>query len=1272
MCPDTISSLHFNSIRLRFRNCANKPMVVQRTFQLQQTRSSIRFKALDGVIRAINEHGEKVSMSQKCGQLDRHLPEMFGVSKVILESVIFCHQEESSWPLQEGAVLKKRFDDIFEASQYTKALEAIRKLRKSRVQNSKEFQTDLKVLHYKVKAAASIQDQLSQVEDKLKEIEQEQTQLIQNSGALEAAIQVLQQNVKQQEALRTEQQDLSSNIEKNRTDIQRASSKLGDELMKETEKELIDLVENHEMKIEEQQRSYTAIKKDLAIHLEKKETLERDFTKLTQLRGNIEAKVEEQARQLKSTSTFAKELCAKYSLKYPSRMKTSTSLDSQILLDVSDTSKAVQALYTTKREQLVGIENKHRNAEDQITNSLSMIQSKLLHTHEQLEEMENQKVAIDDERRKLEEKLLQSSGSRSSTARDLHVLEHHLKVSQERLESFKKANDLRSVKNDIQSSNNRINTLYFEVDQLDEQIKILRLHERDHIALEAKELEHEGKRKELEEKLTDRTTAIRPFVSIDRVQAFDLDSIRIGIEKCDQQIIQRQEILEQIKMRLGDMERTLQESEASYKHLQQLLASQQAEKRALEQAVSPITEILNDLNGTADMENIDDILAGLEKTYFDAKEKSIRIKSTVSFLKTFRAKGEKDHACPLCQRSMSAQEEARFLQFLSEQTHEDKVTGKILRAEAKEKEAYDRWKSIEANITSWNEWKRLNDSISAKTRESNELHDSTQSLSAELDILRSELDAVLREREQLEMHRRFLGQIQELVEDLCHLSERNTSDRKRLTKAERQVVGAEVGSLAQVHTIRDAKQAEIQEINRHLQSKQNHLQNVQEMLEQLQNDFHAQRQSKLSMEQHRVDHEAAQAKQRALSDREKALCDSIAHLKSQEPKLARNVRDKEKERHAYREQANDQLRALREELAALQEDVHLLDAKADAISTQRKVDVQGELKEVIDKLTTIQTEQSSEIRVLDNLQAQMNEMSEKLSRQENWKRQIQDNLEYHRLRRELDALNTTQSRLQEKIDALPLLQAIQRELSTRESSLSTCKSQIATLDGRKQQLDEQLHDFRVELCSSEFLGIEERHRQKLIQYETTMLAVKDLETYYKALDHSLLQYHSKKIEEINSIIRTLWRITYKGQDIDTIELVSGEDTTETSVTFKAARSYNYRVVMVKGNVSIDMRGRCSAGQKVLAALVIRLALAETFCLNCGILALDEPTTNLDTENKYGLAQAITDIIHARSSQHNFQLICITHDEEFVQMLSRTQMLDGSSPEFYFRISREDM
>ena len=64
----------------------------------------------------------------------------------------------------------------------------------------------------------------------------------------------------------------------------------------------------------------------------------------------------------------------------------------------------------------------------------------------------------------------------------------------------------------------------------------------------------------------------------------------------------------------------------------------------------------------------------------------------------------------------------------------------------------------------------------------------------------------------------------------------------------------------------------------------------------------------------------------------------------------------------------------------------------------------------------------------------------------------------------------------------------------------------------------------------------------------------------------------------------------------------------------------------------DMRGRCSAGQKVLASLVIRLALAETFCINCGILTLDEPTTNLDRANIESLANAINEIIKQRKQQ----------------------------------------
>ncbi len=91
---------------------------------------------------------------------------------------------------------------------------------------------------------------------------------------------------------------------------------------------------------------------------------------------------------------------------------------------------------------------------------------------------------------------------------------------------------------------------------------------------------------------------------------------------------------------------------------------------------------------------------------------------------------------------------------------------------------------------------------------------------------------------------------------------------------------------------------------------------------------------------------------------------------------------------------------------------------------------------------------------------------------------------------------------------------------------------------------------------------------------------------------------------------------------------------------------------------MDMRGRCSAGQKVLASIIIRLALAESFGVHCGLIALDEPTTNLDVDNIRSLAVALHGIIKARQAQANFQLIVITHDEEFLRHM---QCADFATP-----------
>ena len=52
-------------------------------------------------------------------------------------------------------------------------------------------------------------------------------------------------------------------------------------------------------------------------------------------------------------------------------------------------------------------------------------------------------------------------------------------------------------------------------------------------------------------------------------------------------------------------------------------------------------------------------------------------------------------------------------------------------------------------------------------------------------------------------------------------------------------------------------------------------------------------------------------------------------------------------------------------------------------------------------------------------------------------------------------------------------------------------------------------------------------------------------------------------------------------DIDFIRISSGTgDDNDKPVSSSGRRVYNYSVQMVKGGASMDMRGRCSAGQKV--------------------------------------------------------------------------------------------
>lgn len=119
------------------------------------------------------------------------------------------------------------------------------------------------------------------------------------------------------------------------------------------------------------------------------------------------------------------------------------------------------------------------------------------------------------------------------------------------------------------------------------------------------------------------------------------------------------------------------------------------------------------------------------------------------------------------------------------------------------------------------------------------------------------------------------------------------------------------------------------------------------------------------------------------------------------------------------------------------------------------------------------------------------------------------------------------------------------------------KTQRAKLEGQKATLVEQQRTLERELQKDLFRDIDNRYKKQLITVKTAKMANQDLEKYHKALDKAVMKYHSLKMAEINEIIQELWSNTYKGSDIDSIEIRSDVDEEETQTSGR--KSYNYRV-----------------------------------------------------------------------------------------------------------------
>jgi DNA repair protein RAD50 len=79
------------------------------------------FTTLDATLTLHMKDEKDKHLNQKCSDLSQAVPKLLGTSRALLENVIFCHQEDSNWPMGNAKDLQDKFNAIFMVMRYKKA-----------------------------------------------------------------------------------------------------------------------------------------------------------------------------------------------------------------------------------------------------------------------------------------------------------------------------------------------------------------------------------------------------------------------------------------------------------------------------------------------------------------------------------------------------------------------------------------------------------------------------------------------------------------------------------------------------------------------------------------------------------------------------------------------------------------------------------------------------------------------------------------------------------------------------------------------------------------------------------------------------------------------------------------------------------------------------------------------------------------------------------------------------------------------------------------------
>ncbi|XP_048850843.1 DNA repair protein RAD50 [Brienomyrus brachyistius] len=1211
-------------IRLQLRDVNGEPLAVQRSMQCTQKGKKTEFKTLEGVITRF-KHGEKVSLSSKCAEIDREMITALGVSKAVLNNVIFCHQEESNWPLSEGKALKQKFDEIFSATRYIKVLETLRQLRLKQATSVKSCQVELKYLKQNKEKAQEIRDALTSKESQLAASKESVRRIESQIEPLENRLMDIDTNLGKVMKLDNDIKALESRKKQMEEDNRELEEKM-EQVFQGSDEQLQEMYQNHQKTVREKEKQLAERQREVERVGRECQQLNRQKSELLVEQGRLQLQADRQAQSVKSRDSQVKALASSLEMdgydRSPFSERQLQSFHRQVKERQDKESEAIEQDMREFQEKEASKQNSIDEIRDKKTGLERTIELKTDMLNKKQQELRNVKEDL----RKLE-----GSSSR------LQELEQELAKAERELENATRGSSVDALKEEVLALQEEKGELDKAQRKLDQEMEMLNTHTATRTQMEM-----------LKKDKMDKEEQVRKIKSRHNDDLVSLLGYFPNKRQLEDWIHAKNKDIRSTREKLIKLNKDLASGEQNKTHSTALIKQK-------EQQLSSYEERLFNVCGSQDFESdLSKLQDELEKS---SKQRAMLAGATAVYTQFISqlTEEEAEPCCPVCQRTFPSEAELQDvigdlqskLRLVPDKL---KNTEQDLRRKERKRDDMMALKPIRQSLSELQERElpELRNRLQGINRSIEKLKNDTEEQETLLCTLMTEEETAKACLQDIALMDRYQLDLKEV--------------ERKIAQHAAKLLGIDLSrTMQQVNQEKQETQHRLDTISSKIELKRKLIQDQQDQIQALKSSVNETRSEMLLISSNMQQQQQLENQCVEFTTEIQTLHRDIRDAREQVHPLATTLEKLQQEKQDLIERRKKTTQEGQEKINAIRERVKNITLYEKEIQSyirdgkhEYKEQKEAELQEITTQLHEAEKQREKINKDIGNIRQDID--TQKV--QERW---LQDNLTLRKRMEELLEVSEKRTALMKEMGHMQVLQ-LRKERREVEQRLEDLKKNRSVAVGRQKGFEEEILHFRKELREDQYGQAEERFRDKMIVMRTTELAIKDLDIYYKALDQTIMKFHSMKMEEINKIIRDLWRSTYRGQDIEYIEIRSDVD--ENASAAVKRRTYNYRVVMVKGDTALDMRGRCSAGQKVLASLIIRLALAETFCLNCGILALDEPTTNLDRENIESLAHALVEIIKSRSRQRNFQLLIITHDEDFVELLGRSNYV-----EHFYRIRK---